>query len=154
MYFSNMHTLIFLDFSYYLLTVCPVGTQCMLIMPVLSKKGIIKSFWVNLLCLVFLGLGEPPCFHLELCLLVSVHISRSSFHRIAFFPSLKHNFIAYRFSKDLIAFLKFTSCDGQSSHNMYSNNIVNFQVSTTILNACTKKSGNVLKAPRTIFSSI
>ena len=31
---------------------------------------------------------------------------------------------------------------------MYSNNIVNFQESTTILNACTKKSGNLLKAPR------
>ena len=50
-----------------------------------------------------------------------------------------------------IAFLKFTSCDnqvlvgcilipavGQSSHKTYSNNIVNFQESTTILNACTK----------------
>ena len=30
---------------------------------------------------------------------------------------------------------------------MYSNNIVNFQESTTILNACTKKSGNLLNAP-------
>ena len=39
---------------------------------------------------------------------------------------------------------------GQSSHKMYSNNILNFQVSTTILNACTKKSGNLLKAPRII----
>ena len=38
---------------------------------------------------------------------------------------------------------------GQSSHKMYSNNILNFQESTTILNACTKKSGNLLKAPRT-----
>ena len=28
---------------------------------------------------------------------------------------------------------------GQSSHKMYSNNILNFQESTTILNACTKK---------------
>ena len=28
---------------------------------------------------------------------------------------------------------------GQSSHKMYSNNILNFQVSTTILNACTKR---------------
>ena len=37
---------------------------------------------------------------------------------------------------------------GQSSHKMYSNNIVNFQESTTNLNACTKKSGNLLKAPR------
>ena len=32
---------------------------------------------------------------------------------------------------------------------MYSNNILNFQESTTILNGCTKKSGNLLKAPRT-----
>ena len=31
---------------------------------------------------------------------------------------------------------------------MCSNNILNFQESTTILNACTKKSGNLLKAPR------
>ena len=37
---------------------------------------------------------------------------------------------------------------GLSSHKMYSNNILNFQESTTILNACTKKSGNLLKAPR------
>ena len=36
----------------------------------------------------------------------------------------------------------------QSSHKMYSNNIVNFQDSTTILNACIKKSGNLLNAPR------
>ena len=35
---------------------------------------------------------------------------------------------------------------GQSSYKMYSNNIVNFQESTTILNACTK-SGNLLNAP-------
>ena len=37
----------------------------------------------------------------------------------------------------------------QSSHKMYSNDIVNFQESTTILNACKKKeSENLLKAPR------
>ena len=33
---------------------------------------------------------------------------------------------------------------GQSSHKMY--NILNFKESMTILNACTKKSGNVLNA--------
>ena len=62
-----------------------------------------------------------------------------------------------------IAFLKFASCDnqaligcipiaavaeiikiGQLSHKMYSNNIVNFQECTTILNTCTKKSENLL----------
>ena len=36
---------------------------------------------------------------------------------------------------------------GLPSHKMYSNNILNFQESTTILNACTKKSGNLLNAP-------
>ena len=89
---------------------------------------------------------------------------------VAFFPSLKQNFIAYRSSKvssrpDCIfeihqlwqsGFSRVypnSSCScsfepeiikiGQSSHKMYSNNIVNFQESTTVLNACTKKSGNL-----------
>ena len=84
-----------------------------------------------------------------------------------FFPSLKQNIIAYRSSKvsscpDCIfeihqlwqsgfSMVYFSSCcscsfepeikkkNGQSSYKMYSNNIVNFQVSTTIRNACTKK---------------
>ena len=37
---------------------------------------------------------------------------------------------------------------GQTSHKMYSNKMLNFQESTTILNACTKKSRNLLKALR------
>ena len=85
---------------------------------------------------------------------------------LAFFPSLKQNFIVYRSSKvsDCIVeihqlwqsgfrrlcFNCCCSCSfepeiikiGQSSHKMYSNNIVNFQESTTILNAFTKKSEN------------
>ena len=94
---------------------------------------------------------------------------------VAFFPSLKQNFIAYRSSKvsscpDCIfeihqlwqsGFSRVYSnycCSclfepeiikiGQSSQ-MYSNNILNFQESTTILNACTKESGNLLNAPHT-----
>ena len=85
-----------------------------------------------------------------------------------FFPSLKYNFIACSSSKvsDCIfesyqlwqsGFSRvYSSCYctcsfepeiikiGQSSHKMYSNKILNFQESTTILNACTKKSGNLL----------
>ena len=81
---------------------------------------------------------------------------------VAFFPSLKHNFIVYHSSKvsDCIfeidqlwqsGFRRVYSnfcciCSfepeiikiGQSSHKMYSNNILNFQESMTILNACTK----------------
>ena len=86
---------------------------------------------------------------------------------LAFFPSLKHNFIAYCSFKvswrpDCIfeihqlwqsGFSRVYSnsfCSrsfeseilkmDQSSHKMYSNNIVNFQESTTILKACIKKS--------------
>ena len=33
---------------------------------------------------------------------------------VAFFSSLKQNFIAYRFLKCQIVFLKFTSCDNQA----------------------------------------
>ena len=98
---------------------------------------------------------------------------------VAFFPSLKQNFIAYRSSKvysrpDCIfenhqlwqsgySRVYSNSCCscwfepeiitiGQSSHKMYSNNILNFEESTKILNACTKKSVILLKAPRSMFS--
>ena len=84
----------------------------------------------------------------------------------AFFPSLKQNFIVYRSSKVSDSIFEIhqlwqsgfsrvysnccCSCSfepeiidiGQSSHKMYSNNILNFQESPTILNAHTKKSGN------------
>ena len=94
---------------------------------------------------------------------------------VAFFPSLKLNFIAYHSSKvfshpDYIfevhqlwqsGFSRVysnccCSCSfepeiikiGLSSHKMYSNTILNFQESMTILNAWTKKkSGTLLKAP-------
>ena len=94
---------------------------------------------------------------------------------VAIFPSLKQNFIAYNPSKlssrpDSIfeihqlwqsGFSRVYSnscCNcsfeheiikiGLSSHKMYSNNILSFQESTTILIACTEKSGNLLKSQR------
>ena len=98
---------------------------------------------------------------------INARWSKSSVkHSIRFcgiFQSLNQNFIAYRSSKvsDCIFEIDqqwqsgfsrvYTNCCcscsfepeiikiGQSSHKMYSNNIVNFQVSTTILNAHTKK---------------
>ena len=84
---------------------------------------------------------------------------------MAFFPSLKQNFIAYRssshpdcvFEMHLLwqsgfsrAYYNCCLCCsfeaeiieiGQSSHRMYSNNIRNFQESTIILNACIKMGG-------------
>ena len=80
-----------------------------------------------------------------------------------FFPSLRHNFITYRSSKvsdwlfeirqlwqsrfSRVYSSSCCSCSfkpeiikiGQSYHKMYSNNILNFQETTTILNANTKK---------------
>ena len=91
---------------------------------------------------------------------------------MAFFPSFKQIFFVYHSSKvssrpDCIfeidqlwqsgfSRVYYNSCCsclfepeiiqiGQSSHKMYSNNIVNFQESTTILNACTKKVWKLIK---------
>ena len=85
---------------------------------------------------------------------------------VTFFPSLKHNFIAYRSSKvssrpdynfeihqlwQSVFSRVYSNCYcscwfereiikiGQSSHKIYSNKLMNFEESTTILNACTKK---------------
>ena len=85
---------------------------------------------------------------------------------VVFFPSLKQNFMAYHSFKvsshpdcifeihqlwqsgfSMVYSNCCCSCSfeseitkiGQSSHEMYSNDILNFQESTTILNACTKK---------------
>ena len=87
-----------------------------------------------------------------------------SYVSVAFFPSLKQHFIAYRSSKvsDCIFEIQqlwqsgfsrvYSNCCcscsfkaeiikiGQSSHDMYSNNILKYQEPATILNACTKKS--------------
>ena len=92
---------------------------------------------------------------------------------VVFFPSLKQNFIAYHSFKVSDCIFEIhqlwqsgfsrvysnccCSCSfereiikiGQSSHKIYSNN--NFQECTTILNACTKKSGNLLKAPHILW---
>ena len=95
-----------------------------------------------------------------------------------FFQSLKQNFIAYRSSKassspDCIFEIHqlwqsgfsrvYSNCCcscsfeaeimkiGQSSHKKYSNNILNFEESMTILNACAKKSGNLLNVPHVFF---
>ena len=100
---------------------------------------------------------------------------------VAYFPSLKQNFIAYRFSKvswrpDCIFEIHqlwqsgfsrvYSNCWCSSSfeaeiikivqwsHNMYSNNIVNFQESTTILNACTKKVWKIIEGPTYVKSDV
>ena len=117
---------------------------------------------------------------LDSCKMLQKH--SETFHTFLwhFFPSLKQNFIAYRSSKvssrpncifqihqlwqscfSRVYSNCFCSCSfereiikiGQSSHKMYNNNIVNCHESTTIVNACTKKSGNLLKAPRNCKNS-
>ena len=94
---------------------------------------------------------------------------------VGFFPSLKQNFIAYRSSKvpDCIFELHqlwqsdfsrvYSNCCcscsleaeiikiGQSSHKMYSNNIVNFHEPKTMLNAPTKKIWKLIVCPSYIY---
>ena len=111
----------------------------------------------------------------------SIHArwSKSSLkHSIRFygiFPSLKQNFIVYRSSKCTYCIFAIhqlwqsgfsrvysnccCSCSfkteiikiGQSSHRMYSNNILNFQESTTILNACSKIVWNLIEGTTYIY---
>ena len=144
-------------------------------MPVLPKKGSSKvcgwicSVWPS--C-VWESQHASPGNSVSCSL---GHSSRSSFHHMAFFSKFKTEFycISFFWSPDCIfeihqlwqsGFSKVYSnscCScwfepeiiniGQSSYKMYSNNIVNSQESTTILNACTQKLGNLLKAPLIIF---
>ena len=93
------------------------------------------------------------------------------------FPSLKENCIAYRSASrpDCIFEIhqlwqsgfsrvysnSWCSCSfkpeiikiDQSSHKMYSNNIVNFQESTTMLKACTKKVWKLIEFTTYLYSS-
>ena len=64
---------------------------------------------------------------------------QSGFSRVYF-----HSFNSYSFEPEIIGI-------GKSSHKIYTNNILNFQGTKPILNACTKMSGNLLKALRTSF---
>ena len=118
----------------------------------------------QLWCIDFLTLIIPH--RLPAFLECSIHAKWSksslkhSIHFCGIFSSLKHNFIAYCSSKvsDCIfeihqlwhsgfSRVYFKCCCSYSfepeiikiGHKMYSNNILNFQESTTILNACTKK---------------
>ena len=108
---------------------------------------------------------------LDSCKMVEKH----SISLWGIFPSLKQFFIAFRPSKvssgphcifkthqqwqsGFCSAYSNSSCNcsfeieiikiRQSSHRMYINTIMNFQKSTTILNASTKKSWNSLNAPR------
>ena len=101
-----------------------------------------------------------------------------SYVSVAFFPSLKQNFITYHYFKlssrpdcifeiDQLWQSGFSrvysnsccSCSfepeiikiGPLSHKMYSNNILNFQESTTILNACTEKVWNLIEYTTYIY---
>ena len=105
---------------------------------------------------------------LDSCKMVWKAVWSIPYVSLAFFPSFKQNFIAYRSSKvsshpDCIFEIHHLwqsgfsrvysnccfSCSfkpeiikiGQPSQMMKSNNILNFQESTSILNACTKKVG-------------
>ena len=116
------------------------------------------------------------------CSIHARYFKSSLKHSICFcsiFPSLKQNFIAYHSSKvslrpdwifeihhlwqSVFSRVYSNSCCscsfepeiikiGQSSHKMYSNNILNFQESTTIWNACTKKIWKLIECTTYLFS--
>ena len=129
---------------------------------------------------------QTPCFPwINNWWLIHVRCFKSSLkHCIRFcgiFPSLKHNFIAYRSSKvstrpeyifkihqlwqsgfSRVYSNCWCSCSfepeiidiGQSFHKMYSNKILNFEESTTILNACTKKVWKLIEGTMRVFCFI
>ena len=77
---------------------------------------------------------------------------------VAFIPSLKHNFIAYRSSKVSDCIFEIYQLWQWGFSRVYSNPCYScsfeleiIKMSPTILNASTKKSGNLLNAPRTLF---
>ena len=139
--------------------ICPInsGVLTSLLLPHLSSSLTDSLPSVNLLChsktdARFIQDGRKAVWSIP-------YVS------VAFLPSLKQNFIAYRSSKvslrpDCVfenhqmwqsGFSRVYSTSrcrcsfepaiikiGQSSHKMYNNNIVNFQEFTTILNACKK----------------
>ena len=135
-------------------------------MPVLSKKGSSKVCgWIFSVLPSWVWESQRASTGNSVSWSLA-HSSRFSFHRMAFFPSLKQNFITYRSSKVSSrpdcnfkihqlwqsGFSRvYSSCCcsclfereiikiDQSSHKMYSNKILNCQESTTILNARTKK---------------
>ena len=143
-------------------------------MPVLSKKGSSKVcgptwVWES----QHTSPGNSVSWFLG-------HSTRFSFHFMAFFSSLKQNFIAYRSFKvssrpDRIFEIQqlwqpgfsrvysnsCCSCSfepeiikiGLSSYKMYSNNILNYQESTTILNAWTKKVWKLIEFTTYIHNS-
>ena len=103
---------------------------------------------------------------------------KHSIHFYGIFQRLKQNFIAYLSSKvsdsifeidqlwqsgfSRVYSSSYCSCSfeaeiikiGQSSHKMYSNNTVNFQESTTILNARTKKVWKLIEFTLYLFKSL
>ena len=151
------------------LTLWPInfGVLTSLLLPHLSSSLTDTLPSLNLLCHSKLVLDS--------CKMVEKQ--SEAFHTFLwhFFLSLKQSFIAYRSCKvswrpDCIFEIHqlwqsgfsrvYSNCCcscwfepeitkvGQSSHKMYSNNIVNFRESSTILNSCPQKSGNLLMAPR------
>ena len=139
------------------LTIRPInsGVLTSLLLPQLSSSLTDSLPSLNLLCH-----EKNWCSIHVRCSKISL---KHSIRFCGFFPSLKQNFMAYRSSKFLDSNFEVhqlwqsgfsrvysnccCSCSfepeiikiGQLSHKMYSNNILNYQVSTPILNTHTKK---------------
>ena len=119
---------------------------------------------------------------LDSCKMLQKAVWSIPYVSVAFFPSLKQQFycniVLLKCPHVQIAFFEihqpwqsgfsrvYSNCccscwfepeiikTGQSSHKMYSNNILNFQESTTILNACTKKVWKLIEVSMYIKLSV
>ena len=89
--------------------------------------GIFSIFKTESYCISFFQVSSHPD-----CIFEIYQLWQSGFCRM-----YSNSYCSCLFEHEIIKI-------GLSSHKMYSNNILNFQESTTILNACTKKYGNVL----------
>ena len=147
-------------------------------MPVLSKKRDHQKFMGGFALSSLLRSGRANMLPLGTVSLSLGHSSSSRFHRMAFFPSLKQNFIAYCSSSHPDSIFEiyqlwqsvfsrvYSNCCcsywfepeiikiGQSSHKIYSKKILNFQESTTILNSCTKKDWKLMEGTTYIIKSL
>ena len=73
------------------------------------------------------------------CIFENHQLWQSGFSRL-----YSNSYCSYSFKAEIIKI-------GQSSHKMYCNNILNFQVSMTILNACTKKVWKLIEGTTYIY---
>ena len=91
-------------------------------------SGLFSKFKTEFYCISFFKVSSRPN-----CIFEIHHLWQSGFSRV-----YSNSCCSCSFESEIIKI-------GQSSHKKYSNNILNFQESMTILNACTKKVWKIIE---------